>query len=326
MQRPKMLAAMVAATMLTPAIAAAQDARDYGSRPIRLIVPVPPGGSTDIVARIIAGAVSESAGFRIVVDNRAGAGGIIGSELVARSAPDGNTLLFAYASFTTTPFLSKVPYDLERDFSYVTQIAISPLLLVVNPSLPVSSVKELIALARSRPKGLNAGIASAGSAGHLAMELFKLRTGTTDGIVSIIYAGGAPAQMALMSGEAQLVFGSVPTSQPFVKSGKVKAIASLSKTRLSYMPDLPTLTELGIPMESAAPWQGLVGPARIPRPILLRLHAEVQKALKKQDVIDRLVATGSDPIGSTPDEFTAKIQSDLREYTKIIPALGMKAQ
>ncbi len=305
-------------------VAAAQEARDFGSRPIRMVVPVPPGGSTDIVARIVAAGLTESAGWRVVVDNRPGAGGVIGAETVARANPDGYTLLFAYASFTTTPFLQKVPYDAYRDFSPITEVAVSPLLLVVNPMLPVSNVKELVALAKSRPKGLNAGIATAGSAGHLAMELFKLRTGTTDGIVSVMYSGGGPAQVALMAGEAQVVFGSVPTSLPFVKSGKVKAIASLAAKRLPYLPDVPTLTELGLSMESAAPWQGIAGPAKIPQTVVMRLYAEVAKVLKRAEVIERIAATGSDVVGSTPDDFAAKIRRDLLEFGKIIPQLGMR--
>ena len=309
---------------MLPTTTTAQGARDYGSRPIRLIVPVPPGGSTDIVARIIAAGLVESSGFRVVVDNRGGAGGVIAADMVARAAPDGYTLLFAYASFTTTPFLGKVPYDPYRDFSPITLAAVNPLLLVVNPSLPVANVKDLIALAKSRPKGLNAGIATAGSAGHLAMELFKLRTGVTDGIVSVIYSGGGPTQVALMSGEVQLVFGSVPTSQPYVKSGKVKVIASLAKRRLPYFPDTPTLAELGVPMDSAAPWQGILGPAKMPRPIVMRLYSEVATVLKRPEIVERLVATGAEVVGSTPDEFAEKIKQDLQEFAKIIPALGMK--
>ncbi len=314
----------VAVLAAVPVSALAQDTSGYGSRPIRVIVPVSPGGSTDIVARIFTAAVTESSGLRFVVDNRPGAGGVIGAETVARATPDGYTLLFPYASFTTTPFLQKVPYDAYRDFSPISQIAVNPLLLVVNPSLPANNVKELIALAKSRPKGLNAGIATAGSAGHLAMELFKLRTGTTDGIVSVIYSGGAPAQIALMSGEAHLVFGSVPTSQPFVKSGKVKVIASLAKKRLSYFPDVPTLAELGVQMESAAPWQGLMGPAKMPRSIVMRLYGEAAKVLKRAEIIERMMAAGADPVGSTPEEFGEKIKNDLQEFGKLVPALGMK--
>ena len=178
--------------------------------------------------------------------------------------------------------------------------------------------------AKSRPKGLNAGIAGTGSAGHLAMGLFRQRTGTMDGIVPVIYSGGAPAQIALMSGEAHLVFGSVPTTMPFVKSGKVKVLASLAKKRLSYYPDVPTLAELGVAMESAAPWQGLIGPAKTPRAVVMRLYGESSKVLKRAEIIDRLQAAGADVVSSTPEEFAEKIKSDLQEFAKLIPTLGMK--
>jgi len=317
---------LAAALLVVPLAAGAQSAgaaHDYPSRPIRLIVPVAPGGSTDVVARIVAAGLGESADWRIVVDNRAGAGGVIGSELVARASPDGYTLLFAYASHTTMPFMSKVPYSAYNDFSPVTQVAVQPLVLTINPSLPVGNVKELIALAKSRPNGINAGIATPGSAGHLATELFKLRTGTTDGIVSVIYKGGAPAQVALLSGEVQLIFASTPSAMPYIKSGKVNVLATSASKRLAYLPDVPTFAELGVPVDTA-PWQGLLGPAKMPRTIVSRLHTEVAKLLKLPDMVKRLAATGSEPVGSTPEEFAAKLRHELQEFGKIIPALGLK--
>ena len=326
MQERTLVAACLAALLLAPCGSAlAQDARDYGSRPIRLIVPVPPGGSTDIVARIIAAGLQESAGLRMVIDNRGGAGGVIGSETVARAAPDGNTLLFAYAAFTTTPFISKVPYDPYRDFTPVTLLAVNPLLVVVNPSLPVANVKELIALAKSKPKGINASIASAGSAGHLALELFKVRTGTTDGIVPVIYKGGGPAVLALVAGEVQVMFASVPTSLAHIKAGKAKVLATVGSKRLAAFPDSPTLTELGIKgVDAAAPWQAILGPAKMPRPIVTRLYSESAKVLKRPDIIERLAANGAEPVGSTPEELGERIKNDLQEFGKIIPTLGMK--
>ena len=317
---------LAVALLVLPVAAGAQSAgaaRDYPSRPIRLIVPVAPGGSTDIVARIVAAGLGDSAGWQIVVDNRPGAGGVIGSEIVSRSLPDGYTLLLAYASHTTMPFMTKVPYDAYSDFSPVTQVAVQPLVLTINPSLSVGSVKELIALAKSRPKGINAGIATPGSAGHLATELFKLRTGTTDGIVSVIYKGGAPAQVALLSGEVQLIFASTPAAMPYIKSGKVKVLATSAKNRLPYLPDVPTFAELGVPVETA-PWQGILGPAKMPRAVVTRLHEEVAKLLKLPDMVKRFAATGSETVGSTPEEFGAKLKLELQEFGKIIPALGLQ--
>ena len=328
MQERTLVAACIAAVAARdrPHAAAAQDARDYGSRPIRLVVPVPPGGSTDIVARIIAAGLQESAGLRMVIDNRGGAGGVIGSETVARAAPDGNTLLFAYAAFTTTPFISKVPYDPYRDFTPVTLLAVNPLLVVTNPSLPVANVKELIALAKSKPKGLNASIASAGSAGHLATGIVqgpyrhhrRHRAGDLQG-----WRG--PAVLALVTGEVQVMFASVPTSLGHIKAGKAKVLATVGSKRLAAFPDSPTLTELGIKgVDAAAPWQAILGPAKMPRPIVMRLYSESAKVLKRPDIIERLAANGAEPVGSTPEELGERIKNDLQEFGKIIPTLGMK--
>lgn len=313
---------VLAAVAALPAAALAQPVRDYGSRPIRLMVPVLPGGSTDIVARIITGPLAEMAGYTIVVDNRAGAGGAIASEIVARAYPDGHTLLFAYATHTTLPFINKVPYDPYRDFAPITQLAVSPLLVVVHPALPVTNLKELIALAKSRPGALNLGIATPGSAGHIAAELFKQRTGTGEGIVSVIYKGGGPTQVALLSGEVQMSFASVPTAMPHIKAGKLKVLATAASKRLPYFSEVPTLGESGIQVD-AAPWQGILGPARMPREIVNRLYAELTKVLKRADVIERLAATGSDPVGSTPEAFDAKIRRELNEYGKLIPTFNL---
>lgn len=302
----------------------AQDAQDYGSRPIRLVVPVPPGGNNDLVARIVTNALVEHAGFKFVVDNRPGGGGVIAAETVAHAVPDGRTLLFAFSSFVMTPFMTKVNYDPIKDFTPIALLSGSPLLLVVNNSLPVTNVKELIALAKSRPKGINGGIPSSGSAGHLALELFKLRSGTQDGIVSIGYSGGGPAQIALMSGEVHLVFASVPTATPYVKSGKVKAIAAIAQNRLPTFPDVQTARESGLDLETAAPWTSILGPAKLPRPIVQRLNAEIDKVLKRPEIIEKLAATGSDAVGGKPEDLGNKLARDVKEFAKIIPMLGLK--
>jgi tripartite-type tricarboxylate transporter receptor subunit TctC len=313
----------VAGLLALPAAAAAQAARDYGSRPIRLVVPVPAGGGTDVIARLIANGLGESAGLQVVVDNRGGAGGVIGSETVARAVPDGYTLLFPYASHTAMPFIAKVPYDAYSDFAPVTQVAVQPLVLIVHPSLPVNNVKDLIALAKSTPKGINAGISTPGSAGHLATELFKLRTGTTGGIVSVMYKGSAATQIAVLSGEVQLHFASTPSFMPYLKSGKVKMLATSAKKRIAYLPELPTFAELGVPID-VSPWQGILGPAKMPRAIVMRLYGEVAKLVKQPNMIERLAAAGSEPVGSTPEEFAAKIKQELQEFGKLIPSLGLK--
>lgn len=304
--------------------ALAQSTADIGARPIRLIVPVAAGGGTDIVARIVTAAVADSSGLRMVVDNRSGAGGSIGTELVARSTPDGHTLLFAYASHTTTPFLLKVNYDAQSDFTPITQIAASPLVLLIHGSVSAANVPELVTLAKAKPKLLNAGIATSGSAGHLAVEVFKLRTGTTGAITSVIYKGGGQTQIALMSNEVQMVFASAISAMAYTKSsGKVRALATSAKKRLSAFPDLPTFAELGIAVDTN-PWQGVLGPAKVARPIVMRLYRDIAATLRQPEVVERLAAAGADPVGSTPEEFAAKIKSELQEFGSIIRGLGLK--
>lgn len=315
---------LTAIACVSSGVSSAQNVDDYGSRPIRLVVPVPPGGNNDLVARIVTNALVEHAGFKFVVDNRPGGGGVIAVETVAHAAPDGRTLLFAFSSFVMTPFMTKVSYDPVKDFTPIALISGSPLLLVVNNSVPATNIKELIALAKSRPKGINGGIPSSGSAGHLALELFKLRSGTQDGIVSIGYSGGGPAQIALMSGEVQLVFASVPTATPYVKSGKVKAIAAIAPNRLPTFPDVQTARESGLDLETAAPWTSIQGPAKLPRPIVLKLNAEIDKILKRPDIIEKLAVMGSDAVGGKPEVLADRMAKDMKEFAKVIPVLGLR--
>ncbi len=297
----------------------------YPDKSIRLVLGVPPGGSTDIVARIITVKLAEALGQQIVIDNRGGAGGAIASDIVARASPDGYTLLFAYASHTTTPFLYKsIPYDAVKSFTPITQVSTQPLVITVHPSLPVNSVGELIAYAKAHPGKLNIGIAAAGSAGHIASEFFKQLTGTN--MVSIIYKGGGPSVIALLGGEVQLMFASTSTVLPFIKQGKVKAIATTSKQRLPYLPDVATFEEGGVKGLRVSPWQGLLGPAGLPRAIVDRLYTEVVKLLQLPGVRESLATTGTDPVGSTPEEFAAEINYQLEHLGKVIKAAGMKAQ
>ena len=312
----------------TPAAAQSQTPAPksgYPDKSIRLLVGVPPGGSTDITARIVAGKLSEALGQQIVIDNRGGAGGIIAGEIVARAAPDGYTLLFPYAAHVSTPFLYKnIPYDAAASFTAITQVATQPVLLVATASLPANSVKELIAYAKANPGKLSIGISSAGGSGHIASEHFKQLTGTQ--ITSIIYKGAGPAVVALMSGEVQLAFSATSGTMPFIKQGKIKALATGTKQRLPYLPEIPTLEEAGVKGIEAAAWQGLLGPAGLPRAIVNRLYTEVANVLRLPEVRERLAATGTDPVGSTPEEFAAEINRQLELLGKVIKAAGMKAQ
>ena len=297
---------------------------NYPARPIRLIVPVAPGGGTEVVARIIAIKLSEALGQQVVVDNRAGGGGVIGTEIVARASPDGYTLLFALASYTVTPFLVKnIPYDAVKSFMPITQVATQALVLAVHPSLPVNSVKELIAYAKTHPGKLNIGIASMGGAGHVASEYFKQETGIQT--ASVMYKGGAPMLIALAGGEVQLTFATSITAMAFIKQNRVKVLATSSKQRLPYLPEVPTLEEGGLKGFEVAPWQGLLGPAGLRRAIVDQLYSEVAKLLRLPEVRERLAATGSDPVGSTPEEFAVQIKRELKQFGKVIKAAGIKA-
>lgn len=302
-------------------------AAEYPEKPIRLLVPSPPGGSNDSVARIIAAGLGRTMGKTMVVDNRAGGGGIIASELVARALPDGYTLLFAYAAFTTTPFLAaNLSYDVLRDFAPITEIANQPLLLAVNQSVPVNTVKELIALSKVRPGGLTAGYTQVGSATHLATEIFKLKTDTTRSIVSVSYKGGAAGQLALLSGEVQASFATATSAMPQIKAGRIRVLATSAPQRLPYLPDVPTFTEAGVSGMNVVVWQGLLAPARTPRLIVDRVHAEVVALLKSPETLERLAALGSDPVGSSPAVFAAKLKRELHEFGNVIKVLGLKAQ
>lgn len=295
----------------------------YPQRPIRMVVPVTPGGATDIVARIVAARLSQLLEQQVVIDNRGGAGGIIGTDLVARSAPDGYTLLFAYASHTIMPFLSrKVPYDPDKDFAAVGQVGSTPLVLTVPPSLPVGSVKDLVALARARPGQVRAGAPGMGGVGHIAAEIFKLANELDS--PTIIYKGGGPAQLALSQGEVQFVFATPVAAMAQIKAGRVKILVTSNASRLPYLPEVPTFAETGLPTIDVSPWQGVLGPARLPRAVIDRLNASLVAMLKESDFAARLTAAGSDVAPSTPEALADKIRRELRYFGKIVKAAGIK--
>lgn len=299
----------------------------YPSKPIRFLVPSPPGGSNDGVARVIANGLSAAFGKSIVVDNRAGGGGVIASDLGARARPDGYTLLFAYAAFTSTPFLTaNLPYDVRKDFLPISEIADQPLFVTVNPSVPANSIKELVALAKSKPGGLNAGFTQMGSSTHLGTEILKLKTDTVKAITSVSYKGGAAAQIALLSNEIQISVMTATSMLPLMKAGKIKALATTAPKRKPYLPDVPTLEESGVERIELSPWQGMLAPAGTPKVIVDRLYKEIADLLKRPDTVERLAALGADPVGSSPAEFRAKLERELALFAKVIPTLGIKPQ
>lgn len=319
---------ILAATLWPLAAAsAAQPATGAGSypeKPVRVVVPVAPGGGTDIIARVIMTKLSESLGGPFVIDNRAGAGGILGNEIVAQAEPDGYTLLFTYAAHTIVPFIyRKIPYDVYKDFAPITMVGTQPLLLAIHPSVKANTVQELVALAKAKPGALNVALATPSSSGALAAELFKMVTNTD--MVSIPFKGGAPAMTALIGGEVQLIFGTPPVVTPYVKSGRVRVLGTTGKERVAYLPEVPTLIEAGIKDFNTAPWQGLLAPAKTPPAIIDRLYRQIGEVLRTPYAQERFTAAGTDVVGSSPKEFGELIRRELAQNSKVIKAVGMRA-
>lgn len=293
-------------------------AQDYPAKPIRLVVPFPPGGGNDTIARLMGQKLAPVLGQQVLVDNRPGAGGTIGAELAAKSPPDGYTLFLAgVASHGINPNLRKqLPYDPVRDFSGVSLIASAPLLVVVHPSLPVASIKQLVVLAKARPGAVNYASNGSGSSSHLAVELFAMTTGTV--MTHIPYRGVALALTDLMSGQVQLAFSSAVSMLPQVKAGKLRAIAMTGAKRSLAIPDIPTVAEAGVPGYETGSWYGIVAPAKTPRPVIERLSREIAAATRSAEISGRLVDEAVIPIGSTPDEFDAHIRRELARWAKVI--------
>ena len=303
---------------------AGKGAGRYPERPVRVVVPVAAGGGTDIIARLTVNKLGEAVGQPFVVDNRPGAGGVLGNEIVANARPDGYTLLFTYAAHTIVPFIyRKVPYDVYKDFTPITLAGQQPLLLAINASVAANTTQELIALARAKPGALNVALATPSSSGALAAELFKILTNTK--MVSVPFKGGAPALTALLGGEVQLIFTTPPTVMPFIKSGRVKILATSGKERLTYLPDVQTLAEAGVKDFETAPWQGLLGPAHLPAPIVELLQTQIRALLRLPDMKEKFAASGTDAIGNTPQEFAKMINRELEQNKKVIQAVGMRA-
>lgn len=289
----------------------------FPTKPIRLVVPWPPGGVADFLGRVIAQKLGESWNQQVIVDNRPGGATNIGSELVARAAPDGHTLLMASSNNAVNMSLyKKMPYDTARDFSPITLVAMVPNILVAHPSVPASDVRSLIALAKAKPGRLTYASAGNGSPAHLAAELFKTMTGLD--ILNISYKGAGPAVTDLIGGHVDIMFTNVPATLSYIKSGRLKALAMAGAKRVSALPDLPTIAESGLPGYEASAWYGIVAPAKTPKQLIAKLHAELARLLKLPDVIERLLSQGTDPLGNTPSEFATVIRSDIEKYAKLI--------
>jgi tripartite-type tricarboxylate transporter receptor subunit TctC len=293
-------------------------AQDYPVKAIRLVVPFPPGGGNDTIARLMGQKLAPALGQQLLVDNRPGAGGTIGAEIAAKSPPDGYTLFLAgVASHGINPNLrKKLPYDPVRDFAGVSLIASAPLLVVVHPSLPTTSIKQLVALAKSKPGAINFASNGTGGSSHLAGELFMMMTGTS--MVHIPYKGLSPALTDLLSGQVQVMFSSAVSMLPQVKAGKLRAIAMTGAKRSQAIPDIPTVAETGIPGYETGSWYGIVAPAKTPRPVIARLSREVAAATRSEEISRRLVDEAVIPIGSTAEEFDAHIKRELARWAQVI--------
>ncbi len=297
-------------------------AANYPSKPIRLLVGFPPGGSTDILSRMMGQKLADALGQQVVIDNRAGAAGNLASELVAKGNPDGYTLLMAtVSSHGINPGLyKKLPYDPVKDYAPVTLIASYPLILAVHPAVAVKNVKDLIALAKAKPGQVRFGSSGNGSPGHLSGEIFKSMAGVE--LLHVPYKGGAPSTIAVLGGEVQITFATLPGVMPHIKSGKLTGPAVTTIKRSPALPDVPTIAESGLAGFDVSSWAGLMAPAGTPKPILNRLHAAAIKALVSADVRERLAGEGAEPVGNTPEQFAAFVKTELAKWALAIKQAG----
>jgi tripartite-type tricarboxylate transporter receptor subunit TctC len=296
----------------------------YPVKPIRFIVGFPPGGTNDIVARILAPKLSENLGQQVVVENRGGANTAIASEMFVRMPPDGYTILMNAPGHATNPALLKLNFDSINDFAFVTLLAESQNLLVVHPSLPVHSVKALVALSKQRPGDINYGSSGIGTTVHLSAELFQFMTGVK--WVHVPYKGGGPGLIALLSGEVSLYFGNVPTVIRQARDGKLRALATTGPKRTPAAPDIPTVAESGVPGYEVTTFYGMSAPARTPRAIIDRLNSDTVRALNSPEVRERLQGLGADPVGNTPEQYTAFMQNEIAKWGRVIKAAGIKGE
>ena len=315
----KRLLAIVSLALLTGAAVAQQ----YPSKTVRVVIPWPPGGSNDVVGRIVLQKVGELMGQQFIVDNRGGAAGSIGADVAAKAPPDGYTLMVHSTSHVGNAHLyKKLPYDTLKDFTGVALLAAQPGALTVHPSLPVKTVKDFIALAKNRPGTINYSSSGNGSAPHLSMALLVSMSGIN--IVHVPYKGGAPQVTALVSGETQASLATVSTVLMHVQSGRLRALGVSSAKRTGTMPEVPTIAEAGVPGYEMSPWIGVFVPAATPRELIVRLNGEINKALKSPDVSQLLASQALDALGGTPEEFDARIKLDYEKYAKLIKLTGAK--
>jgi len=312
---------LTAIALIAPVAAQGQG---YPDKPIRVIVPVPAGGTPDVVARMVAPGLSNLLGQQLVMDNRGGAGGLIGAELAAKAIPDGYTLFFSSpGALTILPHLQKhVAYDTLRDFLPISLVSIGPFLLITHPSVPAKTVKELVTLAKSEPGKLNYASAGNGAANHLAMELFKSMADIN--LTHVPYKGAPQAVTDLIGGNVNLMFNSIPPVMQHIKSGRLRLLGVSSAKRSPQLPDVPTISEAGVPGYESITWFGLLAPAKTPSPIVTRLHEALVKVVRTPEMKAQLELQGYDPVGSTPAEFATFIRAESAKYAKVVKLSGAK--
>ncbi len=300
-------------------------AQNFPTKPVRWIVPFPPGGAADISSRVIGQKLAERWGQQVIIDNRAGAGGNLGTEMAARAAPDGYTVVLVPATFTTYPSLTRKPlFDPVKDFAPITLVSSSPLMLVVHPSLPAKSVRELVALAKAQPDQLNYASSGIGASAHMAAELFKSATRTR--IVHVPYKGQPPAIVDLVSGQVQLMFPNIPSVLPQIKANRLRPLAVTTAGRSVMFPEMPTVAEAGVPGFEVTQWGGLVTAAGVPAAITEKFQKDLSAVLSQPEVKQSLLSHGFEAVGNTPAQFTTFIRDEIAKWAKIITEAGIKAE
>ena len=319
MESWRKLSCLIAAALL----ASAAGAQDYPVKPVRVILSVPAGATPDVTARLVTPGLANVLGQPMVVDNRGGAGGLIGAEIVSKAAPDGYTIFISSpGALTILPHLRKVPYDTLKDFAPVGMISVGPFLLVTHPSVPVDSVKSLIALAKAQPGKLNGASAGNGTANHLALELFKQMAGVD--ITHVPYKGAPQAVTDVLAGHIQMTFNSIAPIIAHIRAGRMKVLGVASSKRSSQLPEVPTISEAGVPGFEAENWFGLFVPAQTPKKIIARLNEAIVKVMRSPEIQKQFIALGAEPVGNSPEEFAAFVRRDMEKYAKVVRISGAK--
>lgn len=321
---PSAILAAIVAALAVVLVASGAHAQGFPSKQIRLVAPSAPGDAPDVIARLVAEKLSAALGQQVVVDNKPGAGGVVGSEIVAKAPADGYTLIMGNAGShgINAAVYTKLPYDIQRDFAPVSQIAVAPNIFIVNPSVPAQTIQEFIAYAKTKPGQLNYASGGNGSSSHMSMELLKAMGGID--VVHVPYKGSTPALTDLIGGQASIMVVNLPPAVPHVKSGRLRALAVTTKARSPLLPDVPTVAESGLPTFETVAWFGVLAPAATPKDVVARLSAEIAKIAKTPEMRERLSALGAEPVGSTPEEFAAIIARDIAKWTTLAKSVGIR--